>query len=260
MIKRILLVLVCASITLPAYAKEQPLVISGLPNYAPVMWEQEGTLVGIATDLARLIFDELNISYRFEALPFKRAIQEVETGKVDVLAGIYKNKAREGFIAYSNPFMEDDGVLFVDNQKVFQCRKWEDLIGKKGITNKGYSWGEAFDKFIIDSSLDMICVETPEQAFKLLLNKDRDRNYYLYGLMSGFLVAKKMGIDHRLNALPNFIAKENFYFGFSKKSKYVELLPKVNTIMQRLVDTQVVSKLVDRYIENYQTIISRPHH
>ena len=260
MVKRILLVLVCACVTIPAYAKEQPLVISGLPNYAPVMWEQEGTLVGIAADLARLIFDELNVSYRFEVLPFKRAIQYAETGKVDVIAGIYKNKAREKFIAYSDPFMEDDGVLFVDNHKVFQCRKWENLLGKKGITNKGYSWGETFDQFIITARLDMTWVDTPEQAFALLLNKDRDMDYYLYGLMSGFLVAKRMQIDHRINALPNFITKENFYFGFSKKSQYAELLPKVNAIMQRLVDEQVVSKLIDKYIENYQMIISKPHH
>ena len=260
MIKRILLVLVFICVTLPAYAKEQPLIISGLPNYAPVMWEQDGTLVGIAADLAQLIFDELNVSYRFEVLPFKRAIKYAENGKVDVLAGIYKNKAREKFIAYSDPFMEDDGVLFVDHHKVFQCGKWEDLIGKKGITNKGYSWGQEFDQFMIDAKLDMIRVETPEQAFKLLLNKDRDMDYYLYGLMSGFLVAKRMGLDHRINALPNFITKENFYFGFSKKSKYVKLLPKVNTIMQRLVAEQVVSELIDKYIKGYQAIISEPHH
>lgn len=258
MIKRILLVLIFACITIPAHAKERPLVISGLPNYAPVMWEQEKTLVGIAADLAQLIFDELNVSYRFEVLPFKRAIQYAETGKVDVLAGIYKNLKREKFILYSDPFMEDEGVLFVDSQNVFQCRKWEDLIGKKGITNKGYSWGETFDQFILDARLDMTWVDTPEQAFALLLNKDRDIDYYLYGLMSGFLVAKRMRIDHRIRALPNFITKEHFYIGFSKKSKYCGLLPKVNAIIQRLVDEQVVSELINKYIDNYQAIILNP--
>lgn len=238
--------------------EKTPLVISGLPNYAPVLWEENGILVGIGADLARRIFDELGVAIRFEALPFRRALKYAETGKVDVLAGIYKTEDRESYIAYSEPFMDDEGVLFVRMGNEFDYENHSDLIGKKGIINKGYSWGNEFDHYIV-RHLDTVALETPDQAFALLINDDRGMDYYLYGHIPGLMVIRRMGLEGKVVSLPRYVTKESFYFGFSKKSKYYELIPKVNAIMRKLVADHLVDELTDKYINTYQKLEKKQH-
>ena len=233
--------------------EKRPLVISGLSDYAPVMWTQDGRLQGVAAELAGKIFEELNVPYKFKVLPWKRVQAYARSGKIDVIAGVYQTDERRAYMVYSVPFMQDPGVLFVKKGKTFPYKKWEDLIGRHGITNRGYSWGEQFDHFIA-TRLDMNWVDSPDQAFEMLTTTDRDTDYYLYGLIPGLLVVNRLNLADRIDYLPDYVTQENFYFAFSKKSGYKGLLPKVNVIIKRLVDEKYVDFLVSRFINQSRTI------
>ena len=72
-------------------------------------------------------------------------------GKADMIFGIYYNDERATYLDYVQPaFMFDEVVVFVAKDKHLPTRDENDLIGKKGVTNRGESYGNDFDAFIKD--------------------------------------------------------------------------------------------------------------
>src|SRR6202047_4469075 len=70
-------------------------------------------------------------------------------GKVDIIFGIYFNDERATYLEYVRPaFLIDPVVVMVAKSKAFPFRGRQDLIGKKGVTNAGESYGSEFDSFI----------------------------------------------------------------------------------------------------------------
>jgi polar amino acid transport system substrate-binding protein len=251
--KKLLIILMILNV-LPvpvAFCENRPVLISGMVNYPPVMWDEGGKYVGIAEELARMIFDKLRIPYEFKMLPWKRAQEEAKSGAIDVITGIYWNSEREKFLAYSEPFMSDPAVLFIRQEQKFSYEKWDDLIGKKGIMNQGYSWGEGFDRFAKEK-LDVVWVNNPEQAFYMLSRQDRKVDYYLYGLIPGMIVINHHNLKDKIDYIPKYITEEKFYIAFSRKSPYLELMPEVNAIIDKLVKEKYIDFLFTNYINLYQ--------
>ncbi len=239
----------------PVYAGDV-VQISGLPNYPPVSWKAEGTLSGVGARLAKTICTELKVPFKFVPLPWVRALSDAEHGKVDIIAGAYIKKDRQQYMDYSVPFMIDPGAIFVMKGHAFPFKDLKDLIGKKGVTMLGYSWGEAFDRFS-EEHLDVATVTKPLQALKML---ERGRvDYFVYGLYSGGFVAEKAGMADKVEPLPNPVSQENFYITFSKQSRFKHLLPRANDIINRLKAQGVIDRWIDQSIEKYKETLSKHH-
>ncbi len=92
-------------------------------------------------------------------------------GKADMIFGIYYNDERATYLDYVQPaFMYDDVAVFVAKGKDFPFNGQDDLIGKKGVTNQGESYGTEFDAFIKDK-LDVARADGIDDAFKDLLGR-----------------------------------------------------------------------------------------
>ena len=229
------------------------LEISGLPNYPPVLWEADGTLVGVGAELAKRICTELKVRYRLKPLPWIRALHETEYGEIDMIAGAYFKKDRQAYMDYSIPFMKDPGAVFVMKGHAFPFKKLKDLIGKKGVTMLGYSWGENFDQYA-KAHLDMVTVTTPMQALKML---ERCRvDYWVYGLYSGAFVATKAGMGDKVESLEHYVSQEDLYITFSKKSQFRHLLPRVNAIIKRLEANGVIDGWIQHYLKKYRETLA----
>ena len=232
----------------PAYAGEI-LKISGLPNYPPVSWKSDETLMGVGPELAGTIFRELGVPFRFKPLPWVRALSEMEHGQIDVIAGAYIKTERQKYMNYSIPFMKDPGAIFVMKDRAFTFNELKDLIGKKGVNMLGYSWGEAFDGFA-KKHLNVVTATKPLQALQML---ERGRvDYFVYGLYSGLFVAAKAGMGEKVEALPHYVSYEDLCLTFSRKSKFSQLLPKVNEIIKRLKDEGAIDKWTAQCLKKYR--------
>ncbi len=121
---------------------QEILVISGHPNYPPFMWQQEETLVGASVELAVSVFNELKIPFKIIAGgPWQRVQDYARRGKIDVIVGLYANPERASYIDFSCPYITDPTVVFIKKGNRFLIKRWEDLIGKKGSTMQGESFG-----------------------------------------------------------------------------------------------------------------------
>ncbi|MBP7528433.1 MAG: transporter substrate-binding domain-containing protein [Syntrophorhabdaceae bacterium] len=230
------------------------LIASGHPQYAPIMWKENNTITGAGPELVRLIFTGLNVTVKS---PYRgdwgKVQEEAREGKIDVLVGLYMTEDRKAFFEYSNSYAKDPVVVFVARGKGFTYSKWDDLIGKKGTTTKGDSFGQAFDSFL-SNKLTITRSPNVEQSFAKLTKGRVD--YFIYAMYSGLFEADKLGITDKVELLPKEVCVENWYIGISRKSPYVKYLPQINKKLDELIDNGTVDRLIEKYGSQYRKSIA----
>jgi polar amino acid transport system substrate-binding protein len=103
----------------------------------------------------------------------------------------------------------------VPTGKDFRFRDRKDLIGKKGVTNAGESYGSDFDSFMAEK-LTVSRSAGEDQAFKELLSGKVD--YMIIGLYPGLAGAAKSGVKNQIETLEMPLLAADMFIAFSKKS------------------------------------------
>ncbi len=245
----ILCIVVAVSVSNSVLAGET-LIISGHSEYPPVSWQEGDTIVGVAAEMAKTIFTELGIPYKIQAKgPWPRVHAYAQHGDIDMILAAYINPERKKYMEYSIPFMKDPVSVFVLKGNTFPFHHWEDLIGRKGNTVRGESYGKEFDLFI-EQHLQVERVTTVIQNFQKL--EGRRVEYAIIGLYPGLAYASVTGYKDKIEVLSNNIVEENFYMTFSRKSKFRHLLPQVNAIIKRLKHDGMIDKWITQYLAYYE--------
>jgi len=225
------------------------IIVSGHPEYPPVMWQEGDDIIGVGTEITKMVFEELGITvdskFKGSWLKVQKGINE---GSIDALVGIYMTEQNKKNMYYSIPYMKDPVVIFVAKDKTFPYKKWDDLIGKKGTIIIGESYGKEFDKFIAAKLTISRSVKT-EESFNKLLSGEVD--YFVFAMYSGLIEAERLGIANRVEYLPAYVVSENFYITIAKESKLVRYLPQINKKIEKLVKDGTVDKLIDDKMKYY---------
>jgi len=195
------------------------LVITGHPSYPPVAWGWGGEIVGAAHEMGAGIARTLGVK-KVASRDFgswEKAQAAAKDGKADIIFGIYKNDERMKVLDYvDTAFMRDPVSVVVRRGEGFAYAKWDDLKGRKGVTNSGESFGDKFDAFMA-SSLTVTRTQGVEKAFEALMDKSAD--YLIIGFYPGKIEAKRLGVADKVEFLPEEIDSFGMYVAFSKKSK-----------------------------------------
>lgn len=247
--RKLLATLIIVLSTSSFSSAQDMLTISGHPNYPPFMWQQDEVLVGASVELAESVFKELNVPLNICACgPWKRVQDYARRGKIDVIVGLYANPERAQYIDFSCPYITDPTVVFVKKERGFSFKRWEDLIGKKGTSMQGESYGAEMDAFIA-GHLTMARMLSIEANFMRLVEGRSD--YFLSGYYPGMIYAKKLGYWDKIEVLPDHVLQQEMYMGISKKSPVSSLLPEINRIVKRLKADGQIQNWVDTYLEFY---------
>lgn len=183
-----LFVLFCF-VSIPSWAKDSTVICSGHPDYKPFMWQHNNAIVGVGPELIRRIFTELGKDFTIKYTGSWARVQEmVRQNKVDFLVGAYHNDQRREYMIYLTPYARDPISVFVKKDQSFVFNNRNDLIGKKGVTMHGDSFGENLDAFIIDK-LQIDRVYDSTSLFKKILFRQRD--YILWGDFPAGLMQRK---------------------------------------------------------------------
>ncbi len=197
----------------------EKLIYTGHPSYAPVSWEQGGTILGASAKMIKLIARDLGIPVESKSMgSWENAQKAIKEGKADIIFGIYFNDDRAGYMHYIEPaYMLDPVVLMVPKGKSFNFSEWSDLVGKKGVTNHGESYGPKFDAYMAEK-LDVIRGDGVDKCYRILLQGEAD--YMIVGLYPGISEAKKLKLWDKLEPIPRRLKAFKMYVAFSKKSPY----------------------------------------
>ena len=214
------------------------------------MWQEGDRIVGVGPELLQIAFNKLGTKVETRATgTWDEVIKAASEGKIDAVAALYKTDERQKYLDYSIPFSKDPVAVFVSKKRAFPYKNWDNLIGKKGTTTTGDSYGQAFDEFI-KSKLQVKRFKTVEENFNLLLSGQAD--YFIFALYPGLLEAKKEGVADKVTYLKPYVATENWYLAISKRSKYASYLPAIDKIVGRLVQNGTVDELITKNMGYYE--------
>lgn len=245
-----LLILLLIPLASAADTEPRKAFFSGHPDWPPYQWEYNGEILGIGTDIVRLVFTELGIDVEFVPMGNWARVQEtVKTGELDGIVGLYQTSERREYLTFTSlPYMHDHNVIWVWKGNEFQFNQWEDLIGKIGLAAIGESYGQEFDRFI-DENLNVMRVSHLQQVY-LMLERGR-ADYFPFSLNSGTIQLKRLGLADKMVYLPQPFSQEDVYLALSQKSGFVEYLPQIEAIIHRLKASGKVEELVDKNIQLY---------
>ncbi len=199
------------------------LIATGHPEYPIIAFRDGDKIVGAAAALVETIAKKLNVPLESKYTgTWADAQAATRDGKADIIFGIYHNEKRAKYLDYVEPaFMFDDVAIFVAKGKEFPFTSKDDLIGKKGLTNEGESYGDAFDAFIKDK-LNVTRTDGITTALKDLVDGKAD--YVIAAYHPGLVEAVKAGLEDKIEVLDQSLLTSEMFVAFSKKSSCLSLI------------------------------------
>lgn len=227
--------------------------ISAHPEFPPVMYKNGNHIDGVGPEITEKILKGLGIEMRNEFVgPWKRVQHHAKSGRIDLVAGIYKNEDRKKYLDFvDTPFMDNASVIFVKKGNAFAFNKWEDLKGRKGGGILGDKFRPDFDDFL-EKNQDSIKIErvtSQVQNFKKLVSGRIE--FIPYSKYVGLLLLDELGLSDQVEILPEPIYVGQFYLGISKKSSLKELIPKIDEKVAELKNNGTIDSLIDKHLKSY---------
>lgn len=230
----------------PAFAADDcsKIIATGHPAYPVIAFKDGDRIAGAAPTLVAAIAKKLNVPLESRAMgSWEEAQQAARAGTADMIFGIYYNDERASYLDYVQPaFMYDDVAVFVVKGKEFPFKEKQDLIGKKGVTNEGESYGNEFDAFMKDK-LQVTRTKGIEAAFEELLSGKAD--YLIAGYHPGLAGAAKAGLKGKIVPLDQALLTAEMFVAFSKKSPCRSLAPEFGQGITDLTTDGSFDKMLD---------------
>lgn len=221
----LILLSVCFPIAIPENRIYQAV---GYSDFKPFSWQDKSTLLGLSSDLSHLIFSDLGLPINFQvAASWPAAQEQVSSSQADFL--VAARQSNDNFI-YSDSYMIDPVALFVNSGHPFSYLKWEDLIGKKGVTINGASFDDNFDSFL-KSHLNITYVNSEADGFALVSSGQAD--YFLDSYYAGANFIQTKNNQGKFFSMKPYVVTENICFAISKQSPLVPYLPAINKLIAR---------------------------
>jgi len=233
-----LLILISSCVSIQPIGKSVA-VVSGHPDWKPIMWRDGDKISGIGPEVTRMVFGGINVEVDSRYVGSWDVVQEkAKNGEIDAIVALYKTKEREEYLYYSIPYTTDPIVLFFNSGKRFVYSQKESLIGKKGVATIGDSYGQGMDDFIVQANLNIIRVYTPGEAFLML--KEGKADYFIYSLYAGQKVIAELGLSGLEES--EVVSNQPFYIGISKKSPYAKYMGEINASLEKLIANNKIPK------------------
>ena len=195
-------------------------------NYPPYeMQREENGLRGFDFEVAVEAFSRMGYAPTVRFLPWKRALNEAQSGSTAGILTCARNADRERYILFSDPISTYTDALFKRRGHVGpHIREVRDVIGQPVASMAGY---ESL-RDLRDIGADPI--EVPDTLAGLNMLQAR-RFDYLYGgrEMTEYMI-KQNGLTESFEFIP--LDRESFHFCFSKAHPGVDqLVEAFNTVL-----------------------------
>ena len=216
-------------------------------DFPPFEFKEEGdtNYRGFDIDIARAIAKDLNMEPEFKQIEFDKLINDLESGKIDVIISGYSiTDERKTRVNFSSPYYES-GLSVIVRADNADIKTGKDLAGKKVAVQAGST---AVDEVKKRGAKEIIELPTFEDCFdELKVGKidavvnDRPVNDY-------FLM--KNGLSN-LKSLDERLTSEDYGIAVAKNNP--ELLRKINDSLRKMKDSGEYQKIFDKWFVEIRT-------
>lgn len=210
-------------------AQDRPFVIISEELQPFEYHNQEGEATGINVDLAKMIFDRMELDVEFiirQEGP--RALTRAENGEVDAILSVSYVPDREEFLTYPNGFAQGENYMWIseyvffvrpdDRQKLLNIDFNE--IRDQGLT-VGIIEGVSYEPEFWDADLKLLKSSNEEENFQNLIDGNVD--LILTDRTLGDASARAMGVRNQLEMLPQSYFSKPYTIGFVSASDHPSL-------------------------------------
>lgn len=220
------------------------------PEYPPYEYTENGKLKGLAVNIIKRTFQEMNQPISIEVLPWARAMRFIKEGSRDAVFTAFKTPERVRFADFSKQVLIQQSVsLFVrkdsDIHYEGDLRSLSDY--SLGVVRK-ISYGLRLDSAIMRNNFIRV-EETNEgtQNFGLLLSGRVDMVASTqYG---GYHILKKLGRLNEVKELPVIVQEIPSFIAFSKIRKLTDMRDRFDLAIAKLKANGEYQKIIDDYFK-----------
>ncbi len=221
-----------------------PFIIVSDPN-PPYEYLNNQQPAGMDIEILQEIAKRQKIEFRFQFVPWARALNMVKEGKADAIISLLKTEDRLNFLHYPETPVYEDKILFFANKNFSQKpRSLTDLKGVRVGVVAGNSYGKEFDE---NTEMIKEVVSTQEMGMKKLAANRTP--LFVINEIVGFHLIKELKAEG-IYTLPIILSQDKYYLAISKKS------PRSNTFLkimdQGLKEAQksgVLSEIKKKYLK-----------
>jgi polar amino acid transport system substrate-binding protein len=200
-------------------------------EYPPYVYIEEGEVSGLATDLVRQVFAQMNKEVIIEVLPWARALKLMQEGGADGIYPLFKKAGREGYLAYgAMPLFIERVHLYsrLDSPIIFNGN-FNKLVGRSLAVTRAFSYGERFDRQVHEL-FENLTVVNDEVAKFMLLERGRV-DLVVSNQASADYYIEKLGLIEKVKSLGVEVDRKPSFIAFSKKSSKVDLLKEFDRLL-----------------------------
>ncbi|MBI9013781.1 MAG: transporter substrate-binding domain-containing protein [Clostridiales bacterium] len=218
-------------------------------TWAPYEYEENGVAKGIGVDVTVEALNRMGYEATVTFVPFKRAIEMIQSGEADILTDVNKTKEREEYgIFHEDPILMSRTCLFVKADSAIDFDG--DLFKLSEYTfgiNRGYSHGEEFNDAFANNLLIVEEAEDIPQNLKKLLNDRID--ILLDNELVVLMNMKNLGYQDQIKVLKPEYRNAPLYNMFSKKNDLYEMAEMFNEKVLEIKEDGTFQKIYNSYIK-----------
>jgi polar amino acid transport system substrate-binding protein len=126
-----------------------PLRVGVSPDYPPVVFEQQGEIVGIEADLARSVGTSLGRRIEFARYPFPELLGALERGEIDVImSGLSITPERAARVRFTEPYMELGQLALIRSRDLARFGRVNTI--RRAGARVGYQRGTTGERFVAE--------------------------------------------------------------------------------------------------------------
>lgn len=201
---------------------------------------------GVNADIIRHIAKELGLTFEPVKCPWKRCLQLMEEGKIDMAGTVGRTPERERYLHFVEPTYAQvpDQVFYLPAESKVEIRNYEDLYQLRAIgIERGARVSPEFDQ---DTKLMKKEVSTLKQLL-LMLGNDRLDAFAGNEMVTDYMI-QEMGLPGKFKKAPfRFVSGGMEYLAISRKSPHAKRLSEIG----RIVTDMKMSGEIQKYIEKY---------
>ncbi len=214
---------------------------------APVHFEQDDEIIGVATEVVRAIFEEAGMEPRIEIYPWKRAYLKVLNTPGSFIYTINRTEKREQLFKWIGPILAKDVYLYkLKGREDITLNTIEDAKKYTTAVILGHSLTSMFQDRGFREGRELIITPNKDVQMNLFLKGRCDlitgNEYTIYQSLKteGYL------LEHVEPAL--FIPSGDYYLGanINVGDEVIQELQKANARVQQ---SGVVEEIIDKYIK-----------
>ena len=241
---KIIIIILMLGFAVTAKAKEFTILVD---NWPPYNFQENGTIVGISTELIKAALKKANIQYKLKIYPFKRALLTVKETPYTMLITVARIPQRENMYAWIGPLQPRRvGLYKLKNRTDIQIDDIDDI--KKYRT--GVLSGGSVEQFFIAHNFNAehySSVSKSTQLLKMLFKRRFD-------LIPGDPLdlayqAKILGYNNSKLERAYLLSEEGGYYMIANKNTPRKIIRRIQEALDAIIETGAKDRVINRYLQ-----------